>query len=509
MTSQKLERTGYRDPTANNVLVDRYDVVGQHPADPNAQAAKRLIAETERDMESYLRPLEQVHAAGPHEWGIAEGLSVTRGSSGSGLTVSPGVALDVDGRHISLAQGSQAEIAPSPQAPDLTTAGNVLAAGVTLATTGYQNGPYYLVIAFRESWDSSRAAWLHTPWLRLVPDASAKLDGSDGVPLAHLSLGSGGQVTNLSDQGRRLAGIPAGALRLRGSKGSASKVDDADGGEIRARPDGTSAAKRGLTLSVPEKGNSIELKQSTRAPTGATQDGAFTELSIRAGKVTARRDDGTATVQMDANLGNVVVGGQGAEGDVLVLDGNGTLMITLDGDDPNVVVGGQGKGGLVTVKDASRKDTARLRGAGGDLEFSGALRHTADPMNLMIDKAAVETLRKFIGWTPEGIRSPWARTHHLEIAATPSWGVYTATWSVSFTKPRGILALAAVTGYTTNNQAGDYFHAGVKKFEGLTWNKPTSVFGAIGQSVTFEIKLVTANSGAYLSAACLVFAGGP
>ena len=44
---------------------------------------------------------------------------------------------------------------------------------------------------------------------------------------------------------------------------------------------------------------------------------------------------------IDTDLGNVVAGGAGVEGDVVVLDAQGRLAIVLDAADGAVVVGGQ------------------------------------------------------------------------------------------------------------------------------------------------------------------------
>jgi hypothetical protein len=438
MPGKKLERTGYRDPQNSSLLVNRYDKVVQDPGDPdpNAKAAERLIAETDRDIESFVRPLEAIHASALHEWGVAEGMTVSRGSTGTSLVVAPGVAIDVDGRHISLTQGGQAEVSASPNAnpPTLTTKADVLTAGATLPLGGISNGTYYVMVSFRESWEAQGSVWVHSPWLRLVPQAQAKLDGTDGVPLAQVAINPTAIASAISDQGRKLSAAPVGCVRLRGARGSATKVDDAPAGEVRGRPGGASVDKRGIDIVVPEKGNRIEVKQSNKSG----QDGAFGEMTVRSGRVAFQRDDGRTTAYVDTPYGNLVLGVNGTAGDVVVRGKQEQLMVVLDGDDGQVVTGGRGKDGWLRVKNAVRADVVKAGGAAGDVWFKGALRNIANPGGPGIDHNLLSKLFELTGGTSTKLHRHAPNIQIVPLVAS-SWP--TATKEFVFSGPTQVVAL--------------------------------------------------------------------
>src|SRR5438105_3861965 len=99
MTSQRLERTAYLPPGALN---------------PTGATTHE---ESYRDADSYDRPLEQVHLSGVHGVGVAgrdeeHGLRVIAVRNKADLQVLAGVAVDIAGKHISLAEGGQAEVGP-------------------------------------------------------------------------------------------------------------------------------------------------------------------------------------------------------------------------------------------------------------------------------------------------------------------------------------------------------------------------------------------------------------
>src|SRR6185437_10311033 len=337
-----LSRTSYRDPTVANqvILVPRYDTVVPHP-DPAVlgEAGERLVEEPDRDLELWARPLERIHGSGLHGWGVALGLGVKATIGQGGVTIEPGIAVDAAGQHISLAEGGRAEVrraAPGGPAPglDKDPAGAVTAAGVTLATphADYPAGSYLVTVEWRESWQPAPLRWwMHTPYLRLLKEPNVQ-EGIQ-IPLAQVTLDAAGAVTALVEGPRRAAVVPAGAVELRASRPFMGKVQERDAGSLRPRAAGAGAQGRGLELTVPDKGNSIEIKQSERTAAGALQEGAFADLRVRAERVSVCRDDGQPTVVLDGALGNVVAGGQGVEGDVLVRDSADKLMITLDAED--------------------------------------------------------------------------------------------------------------------------------------------------------------------------------
>src|SRR6266545_6070842 len=94
MPSRKMSRTSYRDPS----------LAGQP-----VRSGDSTHGESNLDVEGYLQPLEQVHGSGLHDWGVAQGLRTSATIGAAGVTIEPGIAVDRDGRHISLAAGSTLE----------------------------------------------------------------------------------------------------------------------------------------------------------------------------------------------------------------------------------------------------------------------------------------------------------------------------------------------------------------------------------------------------------------
>src|ERR1017187_8175998 len=170
MTSEKLQRTSYRDPNT--------------PNDP-VRSGTPSVAENEQDMDQYYRPLERIHGSSLHGWGVASGLSVTAtlNSASPTLTVQPGVALDSSGQHIALAVGGNAEVGATPTG--LSTGATlvpVTASGVVMPSSGII-GDKYLTMQFWETFDSDSYntqgifRYFHTPWVRLLDVAGFTNDG--------------------------------------------------------------------------------------------------------------------------------------------------------------------------------------------------------------------------------------------------------------------------------------------------------------------------------------------
>jgi hypothetical protein len=412
MASQKLVRTDYIHPTT-----------GQ----PRSGAAAR--GESLVDMDQYYRLLEQVHASALHEFGVGLGFRVNGAVGQVDLSVLPGIALDAEGRHISLAQGGQAEVGPNADQPSTSpTLVTVAAGGATLPTAGLPSGqPHYVAVRFWETFDEASyeplatdpvVQRLHTPWLKLHPVAGFQDDGR-WIVLATVTVDGTARVTALSPDGRRGVGLPAERLELRrgASAGTAAKpfATDVASGDLRARPNG------GVELTVPQASDEVSMGRRTDttlsaavtlpsatiqvastagfttsgtltirnqtvnytsrttttftgcsggtgsfgAGTEVVQRSPFSKLSVAADRIAAVRADGRETVALDSALGNITVGTQGTEGDVLVYDANGRLMITLDGAQPMIVVGGVENAGDVRVKDAGQANTVTLAGATG------------------------------------------------------------------------------------------------------------------------------------------------
>ena len=304
MTSENLQRSTYRDPTA--------------PGNP-VRSGSPSRAENALDMDQYYRPLERIHGSSLHGWGVACGLSVTASltSPNAPLTVLPGVAVDSSGRHIALAAGGNAEIGSGADQPGATpTLVPVAATGVSFPIPATASGDKYLTMQFWETFDSDgfqnlgTFRYFHTPWLRLVDVAGFANDGSRLV-LAKVSLGTGataGQVTALSADVRQGTDLPVGSLHLLTSSASSAAqsvatVQASEAGVIRASSGG------GLEVTVPNAGDEIQLQRD--------DGGNFATLSLGAEKIVARQGTGTESVVIDTPHGNIsATGGVTAGGSV-------------------------------------------------------------------------------------------------------------------------------------------------------------------------------------------------
>lgn len=279
MTAEKLTHTTYTDPDS-----------GLPRSGNTARGESRV------DLEEYTRPLERVHAGHAHGRGVAEGLRVTAVLGETSVRVLPGVALDAEGRHISLAPGGLART-------DGGSPVDVGAEGLVLAT-GTISGARHLTIAFAETFDAKAFSdseftvfqFDHTPRLALPP-----VEGFDGdgvqVVLATVVFDDDGNVTELNQQGRRAVSAPVERVGLhravRRPDGEGVAVDHQRTAEVRARPEG------GMELRVDQPGDEIDLGRD---------GGAFARLSIGAETIVAVRDDGTQTLTFDATSGNLGLG---------------------------------------------------------------------------------------------------------------------------------------------------------------------------------------------------------
>ncbi|MGB3307754.1 MAG: hypothetical protein WBA63_16325, partial [Thermomicrobiales bacterium] len=196
MTALKLTRPTYRQPNGS-IRTDAY----RH-------------GDSALEMDEFNRPLGQIHGAGLHDYGIGEGLLVTAVLNSPGVKIQSGIAIDRDGRHISLAVTATAEIGPNADNPGTSpvlTAVN--ADGALLPTTGL-SGDRVVTIEFWETFDATAYVndglyrFQHTPWLRLIPPADFSDDGSRLV-LAQVTLDGSGNVIGLINGLRRQATLPA------------------------------------------------------------------------------------------------------------------------------------------------------------------------------------------------------------------------------------------------------------------------------------------------------------
>lgn len=359
MTEKKLSRTTYRDPVL--------------PGSP-PRSGDSTRAENGLDMDEYYRPLEQVHGSGLHGWGVASGMRVKATAAAAGVRVLPGIVIDVSGHHVSLAAGGQAEVGANADAPgSAATLVVVDAANGALVPTAGLSGTRLVTVRFWETFDTEAYnlygvyKYDHTPWLELVDPAGFSHDGTR-VVLAQVTIDAAGNVTGLSPGLRRATALPVETVSLRrayqASGAPSLAVDNETYGVIRPRSAG------GIEIAVPRAADHVEVERDG--------GGSFAQMTLVAEAVAVKRNDGRQTIELDANLGHVIAGTSGVDGDVRLFDHSNRLTVTLDGHDALAVLGAEGVDGELRVLNRARAASVRALGSTGDLIYRGALK---DPGN--------------------------------------------------------------------------------------------------------------------------------
>jgi hypothetical protein len=236
---------------------------------PTPRSGATALSESLTDVENYLLPQAQNHAANLYTWGVADGLSVSAVPAQSGLTITPGVALDAAGHLIALAAHGVAIVDPTVDPHEVRNIPTVPVGldGLVLSTAGL-SGEYFVTLTWREvfraGFGGTAPILLHAPWARLLGVAGFP-DIGDQVILARVSLAATGLVTALAAAGRRLVGLPASRLELRCPRTTLTpslRVDHVPAVELRARPDG------GLDLNLLPPGGPSRPALSVEGGTG-------------------------------------------------------------------------------------------------------------------------------------------------------------------------------------------------------------------------------------------------
>lgn len=93
-------------------------------------------------------------------------------------------------------------------------------------------------------------------------------------------------------------------------------------------------------------------------------------LELIAGEIVFREANGE-TITFSVKDGNLSLGGQGRDGDLLIRDTDDHVTIALNGSRGALHLGGPGQDGDITVRDAEFEQSAHLDGRTGDLELRG------------------------------------------------------------------------------------------------------------------------------------------
>ena len=106
------------------------------------------------------------------------------------------------------------------------------------------------------------------------------------------------------------------------------------------------------------------------------------------GDVILKRNDGTNCIHLDGHGGNAWLGGNGADGDVVLFSTDGdnrtlsNATMHLDGQQANIFAGGQNKDGDIVLRSGAGQNRIRLDAGGGNLWMGG---HGADGDIVLFD----------------------------------------------------------------------------------------------------------------------------
>ena len=273
------------------------------------------------DIEDYLMPLGLSVVSSLHTPGVADGLTISATPQQPGVTVSPGVALDVNGHVIVLALDGFAVVDRSADPSQLVNVPTVQvsAAGAMVDSAGL-TGQLILTMTYAEVAGqgqlSGAPVLIHAPWLRLL---APTLVTPEQVILAGVTLDAAGNVTSLSAASRVPVGLPASRLQIlrpRAAAGPPLSVDQFEAAELASGDDG------GLTLDLTPAGGTLRV---------LAVDGAATTLSLLPGGGTV--GIGTAASLQSASAGGFELGVtvSGASVQVLAVDDAATTLSLLPG----------------------------------------------------------------------------------------------------------------------------------------------------------------------------------
>lgn len=346
MTFKKLKRTNFNHS-------------GPHTAQDHYQ-----------DYTEYQAPLAEMQHANFFDWGIVQGLNVTGSIGGTALQVEAGVAVDREGKLISLATSGLGDVGDNPDGGQ----NDPKPVPIPLSTSGLENETLYVTIRFYEFYSKSSTDpydpgdYEQRPWIRLQKSSDYN-PASNALILATLTTGSSALITSIHGQDRRMLTTSLGKLVLRkGARSDSSGVFDISE-ETTIELDGNAA-----TVMIGADGNAGDLSVKD----GSGKDilhafethGAGTRVDIgdsssSSGALFVKDGSGRDTFSVYGSSANVTIGANGKEGDLRVIDGAGRLVLDFNGDTAALFLGTSGNAGDLVVRDSGGSESAKIEGNTG------------------------------------------------------------------------------------------------------------------------------------------------
>ena len=226
----------------------------------------------DEDFQEYHLPQARLQLASLQDRGVARGLEVSGTPGETTVTVEPGVALDGQGRLISLSREGKGDIGSNPLNEEHEDVEVPVQLDLGGSAPAEAEASYYVTIQFSEILrfdEGPLGRFEHAPWVRLQPTAGEDAYADDGISivLAEVVIDAEGRLVELRAGARRLTGRPVSDLTIRRPALDGDRVSQAVAGRIG--PD----AEGGLRLAVPEADDSVVLMQE--------EGGNFERLEVR------------------------------------------------------------------------------------------------------------------------------------------------------------------------------------------------------------------------------------
>lgn len=327
-----------------------------------------------QDFSEYHDPLARMEHANFFDWGIAQGLNVTGTIGTNSLQVQAGVAIDRDGRLISLAEGGFGDIGANPLAtPPQSTPAPV---PVTLTTTGHEGQTAFVTIQFSEFFSSSPSDpfdpgdFEQRPWIRLQ-DVSLFDPAHGALILARVTIDSGGLITSIHGEDRQMVKSSRGKLSLlKGQRPASGSFDISE--DVTIELDGATAD---VSVGGAGQAGNLQVRDSSGDST-ASIDGATGDMLLggagQAGNLQVRNTGGNPTASIDGLTGDMLLGGAGQAGDIKVRNSSGAPTAQISGASGDLKLGGSGQNGNLSLTNSLGSPTVEINGGAADLALGGA-----------------------------------------------------------------------------------------------------------------------------------------
>lgn len=188
----------------------------RNPGETGPREGEVHYEEALNDVENYQMQLDRYRGRGWFTWGVVQGLEVSPVPGQPGVRVSPGSALDRDGNLVVLAVDSSAVVDPTVDPHSVENIPTVLVGpdGVMVPPPSQSAEEYVVALTWREvAGTGGLTVRRHAPWLRMLP-ADGIADDGEHILLANVIPDNSGNVDELTDDLRRLAGLRPGGVQF-------------------------------------------------------------------------------------------------------------------------------------------------------------------------------------------------------------------------------------------------------------------------------------------------------